>query len=199
MQKPKGEGRCIHCGQPLLEETDDHVFPTSWYPDSTPQSVQRWKAPSCRVCNGNSGKKEQELFIRLALCINPRKNGALGISAKLARTFGIGEGISPADRQKRIAFRAEYSLKRSRFPKKIRPTLSQGSDLIPAFPSSRNAKSGFLLTSSTMLRRRSCAVVSFGSQVAALLTPLRTRCGSVDILVTVRDLSSRRKGAESVL
>jgi hypothetical protein len=104
MQKPKGEDRCIHCGQPLVEETDDHVFPASWYPDSTPQSVQRWKAPSCRVCNGTSGKKEQELFIRLALCVDPRKIEALGISAKLARTFGIGEGISPADKQKRTAF-----------------------------------------------------------------------------------------------
>jgi hypothetical protein len=105
MQKPKGEDRCIHCGQPLVEETDDHVFPASWYPDSTPQSVQRWKAPSCRVCNGTSGKKEQELFIRLALCVDPRKIEAHGISSKLARTFGIGEGISPADKQKRTAFR----------------------------------------------------------------------------------------------
>ena len=105
MQKPKGDGRCIHCGQLLAEETDDHVFPASWYPDSTPQSVQRWKAPSCRACNGNSGKKEQELFIRLALCVDPRKIEAAGISSKLARTFGVGEGISPADRQKRRAFR----------------------------------------------------------------------------------------------
>jgi hypothetical protein len=39
------------------------------------------------------------------LCVNPRKIEALGISTKLARTFGIGEGISPTDRQKRTAFR----------------------------------------------------------------------------------------------
>jgi hypothetical protein len=105
MQKPRGDGRCIHCRQPLVDETDDHVFPASWYPDSTPQSVQRWTAPSCSVCNGNSGKKEQALFIRLALCVDSRKIEALGISTKLARTFGIGEGIFPADRQKRTAFR----------------------------------------------------------------------------------------------
>jgi hypothetical protein len=89
----------------MTAETQDHVFPTSWYPDSTPANVQRWTAPSCRHCNKESGEREQELFIRLALCIDPRKREASGISTKLARTFGKGEGISEEARKKREVFR----------------------------------------------------------------------------------------------
>ena len=53
---------------PLTEATKDHVFPSSWYPDTTADDVQRWTA-----CNGHFGELEKKLLVFLAYCINPTK------------------------------------------------------------------------------------------------------------------------------
>jgi hypothetical protein len=82
--------KCVHCLQELAKKTKDHVFPSSWYPDSTPTSVQRWTVPSCLCCNGTYGALEKELFIRLAICVDPTKAEASGISKKALRSLGIG-------------------------------------------------------------------------------------------------------------
>ena len=86
--------RCVHCGTETTEITMDHVFPASWYPANTPSNMNRWTVPSCRRCNGVLGKKEKELFARLAMCVDPRKAEAAGLSAKALRSMGIGtEGL----------------------------------------------------------------------------------------------------------
>jgi hypothetical protein len=82
--------RCVHCLRELDTETKDHVFPASWYPDNTPADVQRWTVPSCADCNGKLGKLEKELFVRLSLCVDPRKAEASGMSKKALKSFGIG-------------------------------------------------------------------------------------------------------------
>jgi len=98
--------RCVHCGEGLAEETRDHVFPASWYPLTTPSEVERWTVPSCRKCNCTLGKKEKELFIRLAMCVDPRKAEAAGLSAKAMRSMGIGaEGLSVKERWHRRALK----------------------------------------------------------------------------------------------
>lgn len=79
--------RCVHCLQDLKEKTRDHIFPSSWYTDDTPSWVERWTVPSCRACNEKLGKLEQELFIRLVPCIDPKKAEASGITNKLIKTF----------------------------------------------------------------------------------------------------------------
>src|SRR6516164_1177736 len=81
-KRPKSDGRCIHCRAKLVSGTKDHVFPDSWYPDSTPKSVQRWTVPSCARCNRESGEFENEAFIRLALCVDPRKEAAKGLAKR---------------------------------------------------------------------------------------------------------------------
>ncbi len=93
---PKREPtRCVHCGQTLAEETRDHVFPKSWYPKTTTGEIQRWTVPSCGTCNNKLGGMEKEVFNRLALCVDPRKAEAAGLSAKAMRSMGIGvEGLS---------------------------------------------------------------------------------------------------------
>jgi len=78
---------CIHCLEDLKKKTRDHVFPSSWYTDDTPSWVERWTVPSCRACNEKFGKLEQELFIRLVPCIDPKKAEASGITNKLIKTF----------------------------------------------------------------------------------------------------------------
>jgi hypothetical protein len=81
--------RCVHCLNPA-GNTRDHVFPRSWYPESTPEDVQRPTVPSCRPCNGKSGKLENYVLGRLGLCLDPRKAASSGISAKALRALGIG-------------------------------------------------------------------------------------------------------------
>ena len=87
LKRPKNDGRCVHC----LEQatTKDHVFPDSWYPESTPTTVQRWTVPCCVRCNGELGQAETEVFVRLALCVNPQKIAASGLSQRAIRSMGI--------------------------------------------------------------------------------------------------------------
>jgi hypothetical protein len=102
LKRPKSDGRCIHCREALVKKTKDHVFPSSWYPDSTPLKLQRWTVPSCERCNCEFGSLEKELFVRLALCIDPRKAAAAGISKRAIRSLGIGvAGISDEERRHR--------------------------------------------------------------------------------------------------
>jgi hypothetical protein len=82
--------RCLHCLQLIEHKSEDHVFPSSWYPETTPSQVQRWKVPSCKKCNNALGKIEKELLLRLGLCIDPAKAEASGISARVLRSFGLG-------------------------------------------------------------------------------------------------------------
>jgi hypothetical protein len=95
------EQLCVHCLTALPKNaiTRDHVFPSSWYTDNTPGTIQRWTVPSCRPCNGKFGELEKELFIRLALCLDPTKAEASGINKTLRRSFGIGSGISEKEKQ----------------------------------------------------------------------------------------------------
>src|SRR5580698_10012057 len=92
LQRPKSDGRCVHCRLKLQKKTKDHVFPDSWYPASTPGNVQRWTVPSCRQCNKDLGALENEVFVPLAMCIDPRKIAAAGISKRALGSLGVGAG-----------------------------------------------------------------------------------------------------------
>lgn len=49
---------------------------------------------------------EKELFVRLALCVDPRKGAASGISKQAIRSFGVGAtGLSEKERRIREALR----------------------------------------------------------------------------------------------
>ncbi len=96
--------RCIHC----LSETDspelDHVFPKSWYPDTTPKTVQRWTAPSCPKCNRAFGQLEHDLFLRMIFCVDSKSDAAAGLAAKALRTMGLdAEGLSDEEKRRREA------------------------------------------------------------------------------------------------
>ena len=49
-------GRCVHCLHEVDAITDDHLFPRSWYPTTTPQNLEKWKFPACGRCNREYGK-----------------------------------------------------------------------------------------------------------------------------------------------
>src|SRR5437868_1838889 len=100
--------RCIHCFNPA-GNTQDHVFPRAWYPESTPEDVQRPTAPSCRPCNGKFGRLEEYLLGRLGLCMDPRTIESSGIPARALRAVGVGVESELTAKEKRI--RANLKLK----------------------------------------------------------------------------------------
>lgn len=139
-QASRDNRRCVHCGGTFVKEpgharskTDDHVFPSSWFPDSTPETVQRWTVPSHLECNNKIGSLEKDLFIRLSFCTDPRKIEASGLSKKALAALGIGvSGLSPREERHRLALK-------SKLLKQINPTwksevLLPGLGAHPGFP-----------------------------------------------------------------
>jgi hypothetical protein len=89
IRRPKSDGRCIHCREPLAKPTKDHVFPSSWYPDTTPKDVERWTAPSCGRCNEELGRLEKDLLLFFACCMDPTKPATKGLYQSDERFFGL--------------------------------------------------------------------------------------------------------------
>ena len=120
------EQRCVHCLEGLDKPTKDHVFPRAWYPDNTPENVQRWTVPCCSDCNGKFGSLEKKLFTRLALCIDPGKAEASGISKKVMGGLGVGVlGIKDEEKSHRQAQLAALIKKTARY--------KEGMDTFPGF------------------------------------------------------------------
>jgi hypothetical protein len=77
--------KCIYCLKFFPRLTKDHVLPASWFPSSTPENLEKWSVPSCTRCNNRLGAIEEDLFTRLALCIDEKKRGAFGIQEKMVK------------------------------------------------------------------------------------------------------------------
>jgi hypothetical protein len=103
MSKDFGAGYCIHCREYAEELTNDHVPPESWYSDSTPLNLEKWRAPACRKCNSEYGKLERSLFQRLALGVEPWIVGGEGVGERALRSFDPRAAKNPKDRAHRVA------------------------------------------------------------------------------------------------
>lgn len=105
MAKKPPPGRCVHC----LAHSDcrnwDHVFPVSWYPENTPQNLAKWKIPSCLKCNKEYGVLEEDLLVRLALCIDPQSENNRGIVERAFRSIDPSRAKGQKDRRIRQAKR----------------------------------------------------------------------------------------------
>ena len=87
MAKRPPRGKCVHCLAADVDRTRDHVFPRSWYPDTTPPDIYKWQIPSCLSCNEDYGRLEEDLLLRLALCIEPQIQATSGIVNKALRSM----------------------------------------------------------------------------------------------------------------
>jgi hypothetical protein len=63
----------------------DHVFPRSWYPDSTPPNMEKWSIPTCHKCNSEHGGLENELLTQLAICVDPKAAASSRIVTRVLR------------------------------------------------------------------------------------------------------------------
>lgn len=106
-------GRCVHCLRDVDAITDDHLFPRSWYPTTTPQNIEKWKFPACVGCNREYGKLEEQLRLLFAACVDPEADAAAGIWAKALDSINPSKARSPLDALKR-------KNARNRFFKRIR-------------------------------------------------------------------------------
>ena len=92
--------KCIHCLRDLIDQNEvtmDHILPRSWYPDNTPENLEKWKAPACFDCNNRLSKVEQELLLTLPLCINPTKAEASGMTKRALASLGVGVDVKTMD------------------------------------------------------------------------------------------------------
>jgi hypothetical protein len=74
MAKAPPPGRCVHCLGDFEELTWDHVFPRAWYPDTTPDNLEKWSIPACPTCNNRLSRLEQDLLLKFALCMEPTEH-----------------------------------------------------------------------------------------------------------------------------
>lgn len=105
MAKRPGRGPCVHCLQEVEDRDWDHVIPEGWYPENTPENLEKWKIPSCQPCNKAYGEIENDLLLRLGMCIGPEEALAAGIGEKALRSIKPEFAKDDRDRAARQARR----------------------------------------------------------------------------------------------
>lgn len=98
-------GKCVHCLEGGVELTSDHVFPKSWYPDATPQNLEKWQIPSCLPCNKRYSKIEGDLLIRVGLALDPNNAASASIVDAALRALDPNAGREERDAKHRLARR----------------------------------------------------------------------------------------------
>lgn len=101
-------GRCVHCLREIETVTDDHLFPRSWYPTTTPQNLEKWKFPACGPCNREYGKLEEELRLLFAACLDPKAEAAAGIWARALDSINPEKARDQLDAMKRKSARKRF-------------------------------------------------------------------------------------------
>jgi hypothetical protein len=101
-------GRCVHCLASVEKITEDHLFPRSWYPQTTPLNLEKWTIPACEVCNKEYGRTEETLRLRLAACVDPKSAASAGVWKKALDSINPARGRNPFDTLKRRLARQKF-------------------------------------------------------------------------------------------
>lgn len=104
MAKPPN-GKCVHCLAESVERDWDHVFPQSWYPDETPENIEKWKVPSCIDCNSRYGRMESDLLSRISLSLDPTDPASRSVIYAAMRSMQPSVGRNEKDSRHRAARR----------------------------------------------------------------------------------------------
>lgn len=119
MSKSPCNQRCVHCLSVFDTLTWDHIPPASWYPDTTPEAMEKWKVPCCYTCNQELSRIEKELLIKMGLCIAPNTNEAQGIADKALRSLKPELGKGERDKSHRAKARQKVIRHMMKFQDKI--------------------------------------------------------------------------------
>ncbi len=107
MAKSPPPGKCIHCLKHFETLTWDHIIPVAWYPTTTQPNLEKWKIPSCTACNKAYGEIEEELLIKLGLCLDPKEEKSKGIVQKALRALNQKYAKNERDKKMRSAKRTK--------------------------------------------------------------------------------------------
>lgn len=125
MAKRPPPGKCVHCLRDPARRNWDHVFPVGWYPDTTPENLEKWKVPSCVECNHKLGRIESQFISLIALTLDPKARETSGIPQKVLRSLKPEFARDPIDAAARTAEakRVTGSIYRGAFePENVYPT-----------------------------------------------------------------------------
>jgi hypothetical protein len=103
--------KCIHCLNeiPVGKKEKDHLFPKSWYPDTTSDKIQRWTIPSCSACNRAYGEIEKEMLISIGMAIESSHYASMGVSQKAINSLDHSRANNKKDRLAREATRKKIT------------------------------------------------------------------------------------------
>jgi hypothetical protein len=107
-RKPPPDGRCVHCLRDGVRRNWDHLFPRSWYPDSTPPNLAKWIIPTCHKCNTEYGGLENELLTLLGMCVDPNAAASSGIAARVLRGLDPECASNEKDKMARLRKRERF-------------------------------------------------------------------------------------------
>lgn len=97
--------KCIHCLTERGPFNEDHVFPSAWYPENTPQEIQKPTAPTCYECNNLLSKIEEKLLRVFSFGFSPSKLGHKKIYEKMKRSISESAGKNEKDKKSRAQVR----------------------------------------------------------------------------------------------
>lgn len=103
MAKKRDIGKCVHCLKEGVELTSDHMFPKAWYPDATPETLERWTFPSCFECNQRFSRIEGDLLNRVALALDTKHEASQGLADAALRAMDPTAGRDEKDAAARAA------------------------------------------------------------------------------------------------
>ena len=103
MAKHPGKGKCVHCLMDPVDRNWDHVFPQSWYPNTTQQNLEKWQIPSCIPCNSRYGKIEEDLIGRFALALDSKNPASAELVETAIRAINPTAGRDERDAAARLA------------------------------------------------------------------------------------------------
>ena len=91
--------------------------------------------PSCKHCNNKFGAMEEKLFVRFAMCVDPRKQAASGVWMKARRALGIGvTGLTESEKRIRKALKDEIIGKAKIYDKSAEASVIPGFGPHVGFP-----------------------------------------------------------------
>lgn len=105
MAKRPNPGKCVHCLKHPVERNWDHVFPKSWYPDTSAPNIYKWQIPSCISCNSALGAVESDFLRSVALCLAPDDPASSSVVKKALRSMNPAAAKTEKDRKIRASLR----------------------------------------------------------------------------------------------
>ena len=127
--------RCVYCLQEFEKLTNDHVIPRSWYPETTPEGMEKFQVPACNGCNNHFSSIESKLLTVFAYCLSPATEEAAGVSVPVMRSMKPGLASTEKERVHRTK-KLENFLKHMEISSKV--AISQET-IYPGFGTPNNA------------------------------------------------------------